>query len=172
MAGATPEYRLAPARVGVALVAGAALATSLSAAQWLTYAVDAFGLDAVVGFALRGLLVVFLNGFFSWFMGLILIGGPAWWLLHRHGFRGWRAAILTGMVLTFVAMLVLAIPIPGQGPGWPPSRDAIKAPPTGSVVVYKITQHGWELIGLRALLTAFVGGAVALLVWRVAYRRA
>jgi hypothetical protein len=155
----------------LAIVAGAAFAASLSSAQWLAAALRLFGPDSVFQSFPGTVFIVFLRGLVSWIFGIVMIGGPAWWLLHRHGFRGWRTAVLAGMALTAIAVLVLAIPLPGQSEGLPSSTNADRPPVNGTIVRYQITQLGWEMIGLRAALTAFVGGAVGGLMWRVAYRR-
>lgn len=161
------ENRLAPARVGLAILAGALTGAVIVSLHWLTTVVRVLGIAYLTGGGARGILVVFIGAFLAWLAGLILIGGPTWWLLHRHQFRGWRAAALTGMAATFAAGLILAIPLPHKGGGYS------EADRGGAVIENDhLTVYGWERAAEGALLLSFVGGAVAIIVWRVAYRRA
>ncbi|HEY1880049.1 MAG TPA: hypothetical protein VGG68_08965 [Caulobacteraceae bacterium] len=166
MARAGSEYRLAPARVGLAILAGALTGAIVVTLHWLTMVVRVLGFAYLSGGGVQGTVVVVLGAFLAWLAGLILIGGPAWWLLHRHQFRGWRSAGLVGMVATFVAGMILAVPLPHKGGGY---SEADR----GGVLIEKdrLTAYGWEKATEAAFLLSFVGGAVALVVWRVAYRR-
>ncbi|HWD68427.1 MAG TPA: hypothetical protein VG227_10745 [Caulobacteraceae bacterium] len=167
MARAGSEYRLAPPRVGVAILAGALSGSIVVTLHWLTMVVRVLGVAYLTGGGAQGIVVVFMGAFLAWLAGLILIGGPAWWLLHRHQFRGWRAAGLAGMAATFAAGLILAIPLPHKGGGYS------EADRSGILIENdQLTAYGWEKAAEGALLLSFVGGAVALAVWRVAYRRA
>jgi hypothetical protein len=86
--------------------------------------------------------------------------------MHRHGLRGWRVAILAGMVLTFIASLALAIPLPTKGTSYSSAdRGGL------TVVDNRLTAHGWAEAAQKSLLVAFVGGTVAWVVWRTAYQR-
>jgi hypothetical protein len=162
----TLKVELSPRRIGLAVLAGAALAAALAALQWLVGALRLFGPQMVASFALQAVGLVFVRAFANWFFGLLLIGAPGWWLLHRHGFRGWRVAIVAGMALTFLTVLVLAIPLPGQA-SEPPSVVA-----SGSAIVHHwVVRQTWQSVVTVAFLTSFVGGAVGGLMWRIAYRR-
>jgi hypothetical protein len=161
-----PGFDLSPRRVALALIVGAAFAAFLAAVQWLAAAVRMFGPQVVASFGLETFWLVFVRALASWSLALILIGAPAWWLLHRHGWHGWRSAILAGMGLTFVTVVFLAIPLPGQ----PPDPPAVVA--TSQQIVRHWALHPtWQSIVIRAVLTSFVGGGVGGLMWRIAYRR-
>jgi hypothetical protein len=159
-------FETSPPRVALALLAGAASGAALVTAQWLRAAFQVFGAGFVGSSGPHGILVVFIGALIAWLAGLVLIGGPAWWLLHRYGLRGWKAAILTGMALTFVAALVLAIPLPGKDGSYTAADRGGE-----TVVNNALTAHGWAEAAEGALLISFVGGAVAFVVWRTAYRR-
>lgn len=134
--------------------------------HWLNMVVQALGIAFVAGQGVRGVLIVFMGALLAWLAALILVGGPAWWLLHRHGFRGWRAAALTGMALTFIVGLIFAVPLPHRGGAYS------EADRSGILIENdQLTAYGWEKAAEGALLQSFVGGAVALVMWRIGYRR-
>jgi hypothetical protein len=161
------EYRLAPARIGISTLAGALAGAAIVSLHWLTTAAEVFGLAFVAGEGLHGLLVVFMGAILAWLAALILIGGPTWWLLHRHRLRGWRAAMTAGVAATFAAGMILAVPLPHKG-------GSFSRADRGGLLVEndQLTAYGWQRAAEGALLLSFVGGAVALVVWRIAYRRA
>ncbi|MGH7024427.1 MAG: hypothetical protein ACREEB_12680 [Caulobacteraceae bacterium] len=165
MAGDEGQHATSPTRVALGILAGAGVGGALVTAQWLRAAVQTFGAAFVAQVGARGAAIVAVGAFVSWLAGLLLIGGPAWWLLHRHRLRGWRAAVLSGMALTFVAGMVLAIPVGSKGGSYSSADRG------GMLVVDNhLTAHGWAEAAGRAALLAFVGGGVAFIVWRVAYR--
>jgi len=165
--GAGGAFETSPPRVALALAAGAACGAALVTIRWLVLTSLVFGVGFVTSVGSRGVGVVFIGALAAWLAGLVLIGGPAWWLMHRHGFRGWKAAILAGMALTFAAALVLAIPLPKSGGSYSAADRGGE-----TIVNNALTAHGWAEAAEGALLTAFVGGAVAWVSWRAAYRRA
>ena len=50
--------------------------------------------------AVPGLPFAFFVACPIWLAGLVTIGGPCWWLLHRSGVRSLRTAALVGALLT------------------------------------------------------------------------
>ena len=167
MTAEVSEYRLAPGRVGLAILAGALTGAIIVTLHWLNMVVRALGFAFLGGDGGKGILIVFMGAALAWLGGMILIGGPAWWLLHRHRRRGWRTAGLSGMALTFAAGLLLSVPLPHTGGTYS------EADRGGRLVEDdQLTAYGWERAAEGALLLSFVGGAVALVVWRVAYRKA
>lgn len=162
----TSKFGLAPARVGAAIVAGALIGGVIITLHWLITVARALGPAFVFGKGAGGALIVFMGAFLAWLAGLILIGGPIWWLLHRHHLHGWRAAALAAFAATFAAGLILAIPLPHKG-------GAFREADRGGVLVEndQLTAYGWLKAAEGALLLSFVGAAAGLAVWRVAYRR-
>lgn len=53
-----------------------------------------------VAMAVSGLPLVFFFACPIWLAGLVVIGGPCWWLLHRSGARSRWTAPLAGALLT------------------------------------------------------------------------
>ena len=49
------------------------------------------------------MLAAFVIAFFLWLMGLLVIGAPGWWVLHRFGIRSRLAAAGLGAVLAPVS---------------------------------------------------------------------
>jgi hypothetical protein len=158
-------YDVTTRRVGLALLAGSVLGAllglvSVAAALALRSGASA-DVGALIGRILPSLL---LRGFLSWFLGLLMIGAPAWWLLHRHGWRGWRAAILAAAGLAFATSLLMAIPRPGE--------HRTEADRGGLTMIDdRLTTHGWTKALEDAAFVALAGVAVGFTVWRVAYRR-
>ena len=90
----------------VGLLAGAATGAVLTS---LLYAV-AGAVEGVAG------AVVILSGLFAlpisfliWLIGLVVIAGPGWWVLHRVGARSQEAAMMYGGGLTFVVLAILSV---------------------------------------------------------------
>ena len=89
----------------VGLLAGAATGAVLTS---LLYAVAA-AVGGVAG------AVVILSGLFAlpisfliWLIGLVVIAGPGWWVLHRFGARCQEAAMIYGGGLTFLVLAMLS----------------------------------------------------------------
>lgn len=99
-------------------------------------------------------------------LGLLVFASPAWWFLHRAGWRGPATAGILGATLGFVVAVALLALLPGQAEYLHGDtydlfvRDGV------------ITSEGWAHFlmwsGQQALICAVVGLAI----WRVAYRRA
>ena len=52
--------------------------------------------------------LVFPVAYVAWLIGLIFVGTPGWWLLHRLRLRGLEIAAPYGFALTFLAGLLLS----------------------------------------------------------------
>jgi hypothetical protein len=123
-----------------------------------------FATDAGSLFGAR--LVVWL---FLWTTGMILFGVPAWLLLHLMKLRTPVVAAALGFGLCFgLPMLGGALSSRPDPPG-----SSSVARDNGGVTMTNgvLTQHGWEAMTQACLFWGFIGVAVALLIWRVAYRR-
>jgi len=76
-----------------------------------------------VAMAISGLPLVFFFACPLWLIGLIALGGPCWWTLHRFGVRSLRTAALTGALLTLSVasgyIILAAVPADcGSIPAW------------------------------------------------------
>ena len=50
-------------------------------------------------------------------VGIVALGLPGWWILHRLSYRNWRAAFALGMALTFIGDVAFAVdPLPSPSP--------------------------------------------------------
>lgn len=95
------QYETTPGRVILALLAGALVGACLVvAASILTGGLYSSNDHKLTELISRGLLVG-IGAFVVFAVGLSLVGGPAWLLLHNFGWRGWPEAIALGVVLTF-----------------------------------------------------------------------
>lgn len=124
--------------------------------------IDRIGLALACGAGLAGLaasILVILGGeestraaLFALLIGgifaaltITVIAGPVWLLLHLSGQRGPAAATLSGAAIGFLLMLAAGLG-GGDDEPWPRALGG-------------------------ALLAAALAGAIALVMWRVAYRR-
>lgn len=99
MRPSSPSYRLTAGSVLAALMLATATAAALTALLFaVTTLLSPFGGGVAV--AIPGLFLAFLFACPVWLAGLVVIGGPFWWMLHRAGVRSSRTAALAGALLT------------------------------------------------------------------------
>jgi len=163
------QYETTPGRVILALLAGAMVGACLVAASSiLSMELYSSNDPKLLELIWLGLFVG--NGAFVIFaVGLSLVGGPAWLLLHNLGWRGWPEAIAVGILLTFAASLCLQS-------GWPlppPTKSTYSADDSGGPLIINniVTAHGWTIFVQQSMQLSIVGGIVGLTIWRIAYRR-
>lgn len=96
------------------------------------------------GSARAALLALLIGAIFA-ALAITAIAGPIWLVLHLSGQRGPAAATASGAVIGF--LLMLAADLSGD------------------------TQEPWPHMLGGALLAAALAGGIALVMWRVAYRR-
>ncbi len=107
------DLRLDEGDVILGVLAGAAAGGFLlSAEAFVAMAWPPYGCGPACGSAMLGTLLFLglasLIAAFIYGLGLALLAGPLWWLLHRSGYRGWLAAVLLGAVLNLVVGVVIA----------------------------------------------------------------
>ena len=152
-------HRLRNARILPALAAGAVVgATGVALAFNLPYL-----LETGTGGTLL-VLLTFVVALVVWALGLAVIGAPLWGLAERAGLRGPHHAIALGFGTTFLAAALLLLVMDG---GVVTLRDG------GRTLVDQGMRTPWGLWVLvrDSGLFALLGGLVALVVWRIAYRR-
>ena len=141
------HYATAPDRAGYAIAAGGVLTGALIA-----------GLVALSGqHAPIALIMAWLLGSLFGMLGITAVAAPLWLALHLAGWRGPRAAAALG------AGLALFIFLGGQLHGFgmlSPLPDATQS--LGSQALTAI---------VTALVLAAIGAAIALMMWRIAYRK-
>jgi hypothetical protein len=92
-------------RAVLGLLAGAATGGVLT--SLLHAAVGVAG--GIGGVAITWSVRVFAISFLIWLIGLVVIAGPGWWVLHRSGARCQEAAMTYGGGLTFVVLAMLSV---------------------------------------------------------------
>lgn len=100
-----------------------------------------------------------------WFVGLHTVGMVVWAVLERRGLRSPSHALLAGLVTAFLSTVVLRLLL-----SMPVSlyQEGARVWIEGGVR----TPYGWFILIKDSALLALVGGMVAIVVWRIAYRRA
>lgn len=113
--------RLTPGTVLWALAAAAMTGAGLTALMF------GLGVGLFPDAGLPGLVLMppaFLLALPAWLVGLAVLGGPCWWMLHYLGARSRRAAAVAGALLTFAlagvyaALCVPAEPAQASGRAW------------------------------------------------------
>ena len=167
------RYETTFPRAALALLVGAAVGTCLVLGGMLTIAIigsiSSHGSFAQLPAGLTIVLILTAVVAFGAFgLGLLVLGAPAWWLLHRFGFRGRGTAIALGAILTFA---VIAAPGFNQEI-WPkPQVQSGKGHPDNVINAEREeSQRGWRGTFVFAAALSIAGGIVGYAVWRVAYR--
>ena len=105
---------------------------------------------------------VFMLAFAGWAVGLIVLAAPLWWVLHKAGARSWQAAVIFGAIAAFLGHVGL------EAFGLRAITPAIDGLFSGDHSLAPSASWG----AYRARLAfAIIGAIIALVVWRIAYRR-
>jgi hypothetical protein len=158
------RYETSLGRVALALLAGAAAGASIITALHLGLMVRPFRTltDTVqfVGFISSIYFVLFASG-------LLVLGAPAWWLLHRLGRRNRIHAMTLGATLTLVSYAAYS----------QFSRLFLHKLFYGPAPIFWGLGRGlrgwfpyWLTLIEGAVWYSIAGGLVGLLIWRIAYR--
>jgi hypothetical protein len=142
------DYETASERVGLALMAGAALGAAIMCSS----ALFNDGLDAPSLNYFLELLQIGVFAFVVMLVGMGVVGAPIWRRLHRLHLRGWGAAVCAGVFGPFMWMSLFVIALDS----WTRFTSI------------------WLLEGavyISFLFFPACGGAIGLTVWAVAYRR-
>lgn len=140
------ERTTTPQRAARGLAAGAATGAGLVGAALLVMSLPMGGGAVFIG------LVGFLYGLIIWAAGLLVIGAPGWWVLHRLGARCQQAAMIFGGFATFAVVGVCL---------WGPVL----------FMGARLGDSGWLLAAYHAAISA-IGVAVAWVIAQIAYRPA
>jgi hypothetical protein len=109
------------------------------------------------------LLLLFGITLFYFALGLVLVGAPAWWLLHRLGRRTLLDAVIAGAALsssTYLSLVLLGVVPLIFGPG----PQYFAASVIGTVVVLMLL--------VNAIWVAVSGALAGFVIWGIAYRPA
>ena len=159
------DYRIDTGRIPWSMAAGALTGATIIAAPTLVLSLL---YDSIERFLTVNFLMVmwtFVIAFVVWAIGLVVVGLPLWWLLHKKGVRRWWVAALCGAVAAFVGSfaLYLALTLPGGG--------SYSDSGGHTMIDGELTAYGWQSIVLGAAEIGVCGAIVAAVIWRIAYRR-
>ncbi len=166
------NYVTTPGRVGLSLGGGAltgavllSLYMTLSTLPYVTLAppVDAAGLWWILLLEILILAVV-------WLLGLVLIGLPAWLVLHYLGLRHWLWAVSAGAVLTSATAYVIAIES-GVFYGVAGFTEYDGIDPI-TLTESELASRKQQTALFASFVLGVIGAAVGFAIWRIAYRPA
>ena len=168
-------YKTTILRAGLALVGGAVAGTAsfvLEIVALLALRPSKLGeLNEFVGTTtveLFQLIALFSLIFFA--VGLLVVGSPVWWLLHRLGRRDWFYAVAVGAGLGSAGFAGWVL----WNPEWPAlSLISFLTEEFGGLTARdgQLSAEGWEAL-VRGTIGIGIAGALAgLMLWKIAYRR-
>ena len=150
-----------------AIVAGAFVGGLTAAAQFLAGRLAMLSVDALASTAMIAGYVLVI-AMIVWGLGIVLVGGPFWWMVHKIGLRGWLPASAMGFALPFLVTLAVAAlhSQPSKsGSSWTSDGGGMTS------VNGLLTTHGWAVQMSSSVLLGISGVLVALTIQRLAYRR-
>ena len=104
-----------------------------------------------------------------WLIGLVVIGAPFWFLMHKMQFTSWVHVVLTVPILMF--FVVFALKTQGFGFFQSDMGNFSAWEFGGSTWIDgRMTLHGWFAAAGVSLVFSLYGLVVALAVWGVAYK--
>jgi hypothetical protein len=175
------QFETTLGRAVLALVVGAFLGSVLTLVGTMgPMAVERpefFGLDAARWeWIVSTIIIVSVGSFFLFSTGLLVVGAPAWWLIHRAGYRNWPHLLMLGVALSIAFSFALealssSLPTPDESYRLAQSEYLLTHGRASAVVKLQPEARVWSEMIVEAALTAIAGGLVALVVWRMAYRR-
>ena len=160
---------MANIRIISSLLAGATTGGLLVAGYYLLVQFVNFDVSHVLKYRLITSIWVFVMAFCFWLAGLVVVGLPFWFWMHKTRKTLWTHAVLLGFGLTFVvsfsfntAFFQLLVQTGSRfsasnsgGPTWIDNR---------------LTLHGWISAAQGALIVALAATLVASTIWWVAYK--
>ena len=155
----------------VAGLLGAVVGAFLFAAYYFVGVIAVNGFDHALAYGVRNSLGVFMFALIIWLIGVVVLGGPFWWLLHRFHKRGWITAVGLGLGLTFL----ISFGFSTNGFGFLPMGNvSFSASDSGGKTWIRggLTAHGWHQAFWGSLWFSISGACAGFVTWWVAYRRA
>jgi len=152
-------------KVLLAVVCGVGFGAAIIAGHYLFGTFNSFGGEYFAKYALRNGAGIFLIAFLIWGAGLLVIGGPAWLLLHFTGYRTWLVALLLGFCLPFTAVFLVNTEfLTGYNQGWSSYSQGGQQWLDG-----RLTGFGWWMAAFDSAIMGALGIPIALLVWYNSY---
>ena len=167
----TANYVTNRIRVISSLATGTAVGALLIVFWYIWGATQQFGVQYVLDYGWFTALYVFIAAFVVWAIGLTIFALPLWWLFHRIQLRHWLIAAAIGAAMTLFVGFAIETRFFELIP--PPSKGTYYAGDSGGLTIinHRRTPHGWWVAFRDALMLDFGGSLVALVIWRIAYRR-
>lgn len=166
------HYLLLHARrlIGAVLV-GALTGGLATASRFVWGTANNLGVEYIIRYGLIPTLTIFISSFVVWLAGLAVCGTPCWYVLHKRGLRSWYTAALLGVTLTFLVSFAIQTDLFQLLPA--PINSNYSASDNGGplIVNNRLTPHGWWETAYGSLINGVAGMVVALVIWRIAYRR-
>jgi hypothetical protein len=167
----TESYNTNPLRVTLSLAAGAVTGAFLNALYYLWGTAQILGVQYVLDYGLPSSSGVLIVALVVWAVGLIVFGLPIWWLFHKLRLRHWLVAAVMGAATTFVVDFAIetgSLKLVGLLSNGTYSAGDAGGP---TIIDSRLTPHGWWVSFQDALMLSAGGILVALVIWRIAYRR-
>ena len=169
------EYVSTIPRALLALIGGAVTGTVaflLEIAVLLAVRPNKLGeINDYIGTTSSDLFLVFtIYGFIFFAGGLLIVGAPLWWGLHRMKRRNWYDAAGLGVVLGAAGFVFIGM----WDPNWAGlSVISFITEEFGGITAAndQLTRDGWEALFRGPFITGIAGAFVGLAIWRIAYRK-
>ena len=160
--------RTTPLRVTLALLAGAAVGTAITTAQYLIGLYEVNGPQHFQEWWLSKGARVSLLAYPIWLVCIAVFGGPFWLLLHKLGLVHWLVASGAAAIICFVVVLAMATRVftGRSGGNWTYYGRGGQQWLDGVM-----TSFGWQIALVNAAEYAAIGAAIGIVTWAVAYRR-
>lgn len=162
------RYETTGLRVIGAMAAGPALGAAIISVDYLWGLYSGLGVEHFQEFGLSKGSGVFVAAYIFWAIGISVVGGPLWLILHDAGWRQPWIAGLGGALAPFCVAFALST---NMFTGSEPGTTYF----VGGGLIWDhgvLTAFGWRSALNGAVLYALYGFAVGLLIWRIAYRKA
>jgi hypothetical protein len=159
------RYTTAPLRVALSLMAGSAAYAIMMVIWGLWGAIENRGIESLLPRIFPTSALVFAIFFVLWSVVLLVFGFPLGLLLHKLRLRHWSVAFVVGGAMTFLVALALATRLFEFIP------PIVSSPPSGGPPIV-VNPINWWGASRSALILGAGGAVVAMVMWRIAYRRA
>ncbi len=161
------RYEATFTRAAAGLMAGATfLASIIPVGLLFTRTYDGTDMSSHMGVLLYLAGVWFWVAFEFYLISAALIAVPIWAFCHSRGWRSWRHAMLISALLIFAWTFGKAayLALYGECPWETVSND-------GTLIRPILSVGDWLRMAGGSAVTAAIGCAATLIIWRIAYRR-
>ncbi len=159
-------------RILVSLLAGTMVGGLLLTLHYLFGQLVSNGPEYMVQYGLGNAMGILMMSCALWLAGVLVLGGPCWFFLHRAGKISARHAGALGFALVFSFIFLIntifALWVVGDGSDGSHFSAGDSGGPTW--VDNQLTLHGWVSAAQEAGGFALAGVLVALSIWWVAYK--